>query len=465
MLNVLFPFVISIYVSRILGPSGVGRVAYAHSILSYFLVFASVGIPTYGIRVIARNTNNREKLNKRFSELIIINSIATTAAIIIYLSMLFSVEKFSAERMLFLVVGINLFFNYINIDWFFSGCEDYVYITVRSTLFKLVAIVLIFVFVREKDDVLIYAFIGQLGVCANYIFNVFRLKNRVKLDFRQLDINQHIKPAVVLLFTILASDLYNQIDVTMLGWISTNEEVGCYSYAIKLVRIVTSVATAIAVTVLPRLSQYYNEKEIIQFNELSQKTVKAVLMVAMPCAAGLAICSKEIITILYGESFLRSSEIIDILLPIVIIISVSYFCGSVVLTAINKEKYLLVATISGAIVNIALNTYLIPRWEGNGAAVASVFAEIIVLIIHVFIATKYVRFKFFCKDNIVTVASSIIMSATVYITNAYLENSIMGLIITILIGIAVYSCMMITLKHEITIMIITRIGHKTKRER
>ena len=216
-LNVFFPLITSMYVARILGPEGTGRVAYAQNILSYFLIFASVGIPTYGIKEIARNSSNSIKTSKSFSELFIINSFTTTLCIVLYIVLVLSVPVFRADQLVFFAVGISLFLNYLNIDWFYAGNEEYVYITVRSTIVKVLAIVSMFIFVRTRDDVVKYALVSSIGLSANYVLNIFNVRNRVSISLRGLEFRKHLKPVAILLLTMLETDLYNQIDITMMG--------------------------------------------------------------------------------------------------------------------------------------------------------------------------------------------------------------------------------------------------------
>lgn len=450
-LNVLFPLITSMYVSRILGPNGTGRVAYAQNILSYFLIFASVGIPTYGIKEIARNSNDIEKVSKSFSELFIINSVSTTVCTVIYIILVMTIPTFHEDYFVFFAVGISLFLNYLNIDWFYAGNEEYVYITVRSTIIKILAIIALFLFVRTKDDVVNYALVYSIGLSVNYILNIFNVRKKVAFSLRYLEFKKHIKPVTILLLTMLATDLYNQIDITMMGSTCSKAEIGYYSYAIKLIRIVTSIATAVSATMLPRLSQFFNDKERRKFGRFTNRVLSAVILVVVPCAAGVVLCSNNITLVLYGAKFQEMIPLVRMLSPIILIISISYLCGSIVLTAINKEKYLLYATLAGACINIILNALLIPLYHGKGAVVASVIAEFTVFVLHYLFSRKYVQYHFVTMDNLKAIIATAIMTGTIIAVNVILKSPIINLAISVCLGASIYFLVLFISRHELVI--------------
>lgn len=456
-LNVIFPFVTSMYVARILHTDGTGKVAYAQNILSYFLVFASLGIPTYGAREVARVSDDRKKLNKLFSELFLINLAATVLCVVVYVLAVLNVSKWSSQSTLFFVVGIQLYLNFLNVDWFYSGCEEFVYIAVRSTVVKILAILAIFLLVKNENQLVLYALINAIGISGNYLLNVINLRGRVNLCFRGLSFAQHLSPIIILLLTILATDLYNQVDITMMGGICSYSEVGCYSYAIKLVRIITALSTAISVTALPRLSRYYAEGDFNGIRELVKRLFNLLLLFVLPAVVGMLIYADIGIRVLYGEAFARTAIMVRVLSPLVVIVSVSYLVGSVTLTAVNREKYLLIATISGAAVNIILNSILIPHLAGPGAAIASVAAELVVFLVHFYLARTYVEVGIFDKEFIKVVLSLAAMTVILLFIRRLISVPILSLLLAILFGTSTYAGVLLATKHTVVLTILNRI--------
>ena len=169
-LNVIFPLISAGYISRVLAPEGVGKVAYAQNIVSYFVMFAALGIPGYGIREVARCKDHPSQMNKLFSELVIVNLISTTVVIVAYYTFIFAV--FSENIVIYAVFGLELFLNCINIDWLYQGKEDYGYITIRSIVVKILSLLALVSFVKSQQDYVIYGFIICMGTGFNYFFNV-----------------------------------------------------------------------------------------------------------------------------------------------------------------------------------------------------------------------------------------------------------------------------------------------------
>lgn len=438
LLNVLFPMITAMYVARVLLPEGIGKVSYAQNILSYFTVIAALGIPPYGAREIARVTSDREQSDKLFSELFILNFASTVICSLIYIVLIFSIQSFFEQRMLFIAVSIPLFLNIFNVDWFYSGYEEYVYITIRSTIVKIISIVCIFLFVKDESSLVIYGLINGLAVSGNYVLNVINLRKRAKLKIKNLQFSRHLKPVFVLLFTTLATGLYNQIDVTMMGSLCSSEEIGYYTYAMKLVTYVTTISTAIAITTLPRLSQYFNERNMQAFKQLFSKTMGAVLTIVLPSMVGLLLLPDNIVSVVYGADFLPSAAIMRIATPIALIVAVSYLSGSVVLTAVNRERFLMLATMGGMIVNASMNALLIPKYGGSGAAFASVCGQLVVLVIHVIGAWKYIKLDMPKKDMCSLACALVIMAVIVTAIKQLAINEKIVLIASVAAGAASY---------------------------
>lgn len=261
--NILFPFITSIYVSRILLPVGVGKVASAQNIASYFVTAAALGLPSYGVREFAKVREDTAKKNSLFTELFIINLISTTISLIAYIFVLILNNGFNGEGALYICCGLAIFFNYLNIDWIYQGLEEYGYITGRSVVIKCISLALLVVFVKTREDYVAYALLTSLALGGNYIFNVIHARKMVGFTLVNLKIRKHIKPIVFIAGIIFMSTIYNKIDITMLSALSTDEAVGYYSYAQRTVNIVLTMCSAVTAIFLPRLSYYYdNEKAV-----------------------------------------------------------------------------------------------------------------------------------------------------------------------------------------------------------
>ena len=445
-LNVIFPLVTAAYVARVLEPEGVGKVAYAQNIVSYFVMFAVLGIPRYGTREIAKCRQNPDARDKLFTELIVINTVSTMlCGLGYYLSVFYGLL---GDSVVYLVCGTELLFNFINIDWFYQGEEEYVYITLRSVLIKVLSIFALFTFVRNKQDYPIYALITCFGLGCNNIFNVIHARTRVKLTFRGLEFKKHFKPIMFLMLSVIAASLYNKVDITMLGLMAKEDAVAYYVNANKMITMVLTLVTAISGVFMPRLSFLY-ETDRVQFEKLITKGVKIVLLLAIPCCVGLIMVAKDAVQILFGVQFLPTVPALRILSSLIVVIGV---CDLLCLQAIissGNERFLIWSRVVAGITNIMLNALLIPHLQHVGAAIASVISEIIVNGMIFPVALKVVRPKIEMKFCFSLLFSTIIMLCAVLVIQHSVGTPFSRLLASVVGGITVFAIVLLLTKNEL----------------
>lgn len=304
-LNVIFPFLTGMYVARILLPDAVGNVAYANNIAQYFVTFAFLGIPTYGMREIAKVRNDKEKLSKLYSELLVINFISTCIFSLIYLVLVLSVASFRQQLVLYVVAGGAIALNALNNSWLFEGLEEFRFISIRNIVFKALCFAALVLFVKSPSDYIIYASINVFGTAGNYIINVIYAPRFAKFSIHGLNLKRHMKSILILVFVNLAIELYSLVDVTMLGIFAEKRNVAYYSYAMRINKIFVSIINSFTIVVVPRMAFYYKENRKKDFNSLLSKTLETLLALGIPMVAGLQIVSTDAINILYGAAFLR----------------------------------------------------------------------------------------------------------------------------------------------------------------
>lgn len=402
-LNILFPLITSSYVARVILTEGIGKVAYAQSIVSYFVLLACLGIPNYGLREIAKIKDNKEKKSKLFTELILINFLSTTAAIIAYIAIILAIPSLYNQLPLFIACGSIIALNYFNIDWFYQGEEEYVYIVYRSIFIKVVSIICLFLFVKKQEDYVLYAWILSCATGGNYIFNAVHSKKYVCINLKGLDLKQHLRPIFVFAGGVILSSIYANIDTTMLGIMATDHSTGIYNYAHKIVQLSIAVCTSITAVFLPRLSYYYaNDSK--KFLELVAKGINLLTFITIPMAAGIFMIAPEVIQILYGSAFYASAVTVRVFCILIIVKGFGDLLCFQLISCTGNEIHRIPAVIIANVTNIILNAFLIPFLAENGAAIASVVSEIIVNIYQVRIVKKKVSIRF----NKLTVIHSLI---------------------------------------------------------
>lgn len=448
-LNVVFPLITTAYVSRVLGASGMGKISSIQNITQYFVMLACLGIPTYGIREIAKCGSDIEKKRQIFSELFLINFLSTLLCSVVYYSSLFFIDIGYEKNMLFIISGISIILNFFNVEWFYQGIEKYKFIALRNFSVKIILIVFIFLFVKTSHDTVIYLLLLVIGTGGNNILNVICLKkNNICLVFKNLSIRRHIKNIIVLLCITISVELYTMIDTTMLTILCESDVVGYYANSIKMIRMIVTVLTGISGVLLPRISKYIAEGNISDSEVLINKALGIVFLISLPCALGVQICSKEIVLCLFGDSFFNAIPTIQILSLLIIIITLSNLFTSQVLMTFGCENKIMIATIVGSVVNVILNCIFIPRYYQNGAAVASIFGELTVLTISFLISKRLVKYNLILSDVVKDIISSVFMCLVILILKRYFKTCFGTLALEIILGCFSYFMVNLLLKNK-----------------
>lgn len=461
--NIIFPFITSIYVSRILLPAGVGRVAACQNIASYFVTLAALGLPSYGVREFAKVHANKENSNKLFTELFSINLFSTLLAVISYILLIFGNDTFNCDWLLFISCGLSILFNFFNIDWLYQGREEYGYITARSIVIKMVSLAAIVLFVKTRQDITVYALISSLAIGGNHLFNVIHARLFIKLDFGNINIKRHIKPVMTIALIVFLSSIYNKIDITMLGVMATDESVGFYTYAQKTVNIVITLAIAVTAALLPRLSfDFDNNRQA--FYRLLDKGFQVLCITVLPLCVGLFIVSDEVVQFLYGEAFLPAALTIRLMCPLILIKSFgNLFCYQLSY-ATGNEKVIVPASASASTINVIINAVLIPLFLQNGAVIASVLSELVTNFVQFVYMKKKIKYMLNMKVLLQEIFITVIMVICVRLLSQVSDSNTISLIVEVIGGAFVCVVGNFVVKNTILFEVIDKLLLKGRRK-
>ena len=316
MSSFIFPLITFPYVSRILLPVGTGRVAFATAVVTYFAMFAQLGIPTYGIRLCAKVRDNKEELTRAVHELLFINLFMSAIVYAVFFISLAVVPKFREEHTLLLIIGATILLNALGVEWLYKALEQYTYITVRSLIFKVVALISTFMLVRDPGDCLQYGFLTILATSASNVLNFINLRKYIYLKpIGGYHIRRHIKMILVFFSMSVATTIYTNLDNVMLGFMKDKVEVGYYSAAVKIKSIMVSVVTSASTVLLPRASYYVDKGMMDEFSRILKKTMHFIFLVAIPFSIYFMIYAKEGIFFLSGKAYAGAIIPMQIIMP------------------------------------------------------------------------------------------------------------------------------------------------------
>ena len=426
--NILFPLITFPYTARILGPAVRGEYDYVYAIVAYFILFANLGFPVYGIREISKRRDSRKELSDTVSAIFTANVLSVVIAILLFVVLLFFVSD--DERLLFIIVGISILMSCIQFDWFYQGVEDFKYITIRSFIVKTLSVIALFMFVTSKDDVISFAMISVVGEFGNNIFNLLRISKYADLCFSFSKCYIHVKGALALFWGTVAVSLYTQLNTVMLGLLDTKESVGFFTAGNKIVHLILSMITAMLATIIPRISYQLGAGDQEEGHRLQYKVLRLILYVSYPIVILLVFLSGDIVAILAGKQFLPSIPVLIVLSLLVLFIPLSNFLGLQVLFPVNKEKYGTYAVVSGAFANILLNYVLVIHFSFIGIAFAVLIAESVVTAVHYYFARRYLMMplNLFFPGNCLFAVSIMLLFLT-FANIIYTEYNIFSLIL------------------------------------
>ena len=450
LMTLVFPLITFPYSSHVLNPEGIGKVNFSGAIVSYFALFAGLGISSYAIRESSKLRDDREKLSHFSQEILLFHLMSTVITYIALFLSIFFIPKFFEYRALMIVQSSTILFTFLGVDWLYTALEDFTYITIRSFIFQVISLIALFIFVRDDQDYLQYAAISVFANVGSNICNI--IHSRKFIDFKitsSLNIKQHVKPIFIIFALVITSSIYNVLDTAMVGLLANDYHVGLYSAATKVNRIVLSMVVSVGGVLLPRLSYYAGNNKKQEFDNLAYKYLDCVLLLAFPSAVGLTLLAEPIIYLLSGDKFMEAVPAMRIMNPLLVVMGISNLLGVQVFFPLKKEKWTLYSDICGAIVNLSLNMILIPKLYSLGAAIGTIVAETCVTLVQVILARKIINVKIILKSFFKYFIFSTIMAIPVFICTILIKNILLNLVVSIFVGISMYFITLIVTKNEL----------------
>jgi O-antigen/teichoic acid export membrane protein len=389
--QVLFPLITFPYLARTLGPEHVGVLNFAESFARYFVLLAALGIPIYGVREVAKAASDRTLLTKTFTEIFIINVMGTLLLSLVFLVFIHTLAPLASEKTLFNWALAYFVLQVFQLEWFFSGMNQFKFIAIRSLVIRLFFIAAVFLFIRSTYDYENY-FRMQVGLAVVLaVFNGKRLWDLLdfsSLTFARLELKKHLKPMALLFLTIFTISVYFSLDTILLGFLANNESVGYYSSAMKLNRLFIGVLSAISVAMFPGLVSLYHKGEKEAFVVLVKQCFYVLISLSLPLVVGIITCAPEIIHIFFGTAFDRAILPLQITAPLILIISMSGIFGFQILSAVGKDKSILLSALMGMLISIILAFQLVPTYQEKGAAITILLTELTVCMAFIFFTRK-----------------------------------------------------------------------------
>lgn len=450
-INLLYPLITAPYISRVLGPSNLGIVNFASSIINFFILFAVFGVSTYGVREVAKRRDNQEKLNKLFSELILINGVLSIIVTLIFYIVVLSSTQLREELLLFVIMSISIILNIFSIDWLFQGIEEYSYITIRNAAVKLFSIIFIYLFIKDENHYILYGFIIALTKGLNGVFNFIYSKKYVKLQFKDIQPLRHLSKLNVFFIHSLMINIYTNLDQILLGVLVDTKSVAFMNRSKLLIGIAISLSTAISNVTLPRAS-YYVQNNSNEYKKFISIIPNYILWFTIPVSIGVITLSDNIMYIIGGLEFVEASNLLRIMALTILFAPLSTYLQNQVLVATGYEKIGLYCSTITSCISLILNILLIPTLGYIGAGIVQVISEMFAVSIRYFIIRKngVKNILFINNSSISYFIASIIMGVIVFLIKIVIKDMIISFAFGVIAGFTVYLIFLISIKEKVT---------------
>ena len=444
---IIVPLLTIPYLSRILGPSGIGINSYTNSIVQYFVLFGSIGVGLYGNRQIAFVRDNQVKMSKVFYEIFILRLLTICLAYLLFVAFLTINGQYHAY---YLFQSIAIVAAAFDISWFFMGIENFKVTVLRNFIVKLLALFSIFLFVKSYNDLNIYILITVLStLIGNLTFFPSLHRYLVKVNYRELRPIKHLKQSLVMFIPQIAVQIYWVLNKTMLGSLDSVTSSGFFDQSDKIVKLVLAIASATGTVMLPRVANAFAHREYSKIKEYTYAGFSFVSAISIPMMFGLIAITPKLVPLFFTSQF---SDVIPVLMIesiAIIFIAWSNAIGNQYLLPTNQNKSYTVSVIIGAIVNLMLNIPLIIYLGTVGASIATVISEMSVTVYQIFIIHKQLNLHTLFSDLSKYLIAGLVMFLIVFKISLLTPTSWIFILLEITVGIIIYVVLLIFLKAEI----------------
>lgn len=391
----ILPLITLPYLTLVLGPEKFGLTQYAISLITYFQFFTDYGFNLSATRELAICRDDNQKISQIFSSVMFIKLCLCILSFIILLLIVMFIPKFNEDSYVYIltfgmVIGYMLF-----PTWLFQGLEYMRYTSILNIIGKIVFTVLIFIFIHDTTDYMLVPLINSLGYILVGILGIYiaLTKFNIKITIPSVrDIKYHLREGWYVFISTIAINMYTTTNTFLLGLLTNNTLVGYYSIAEKIILAVNGLLNPISQALYPFISRTVKTDDKTRSIEFIRKITKIMTLVGIVLSAGLFIFAKPIILLLFGQSYVNSVIILQIISIVPLAVSLSTVFGVETMLTFNYKKAFTSIVMIGGIIDIVLGIILITLMKEIGIAISFATTEIFITIaMFIFLQRKGIK--------------------------------------------------------------------------
>lgn len=456
-LTFITPFITTPYLARVFGSESLGIYNYTYSIVYWFILFGMLGLGIYGNRQIAKVRDDDEKRSRTFCEIFTLQVLNVLFSMLVY----FIVFRFFDKQYfnIFLLQGLMVFATLFDISWFYNGIENFKKITIRNFAVKIVTIILIFLIIKNPDQVVQYVWINIAMLFFSNIVMWINLKSYVKfVKVKIKDAYKHFKNTFILFLPQIATTIYSTFTQTLIGFLYTDiSEVAFYNQAYKLITMCLSITTTIGTVMLPRIVNSKAHGGIEKVKSMTNKTFKIALFLALPLAFGIAAGSIYFVPWFLTDEFKTVGYLLMIMAPVLVFISMTNVMGTQFLLSCDRDKDYTISVVGGCIINVLCNIFLISKFGSVGAAIATVITEASVFLIQYFMVRKTFDFSGIITEGFKYFSIASVMGIIIFLIGHFMGANIITNFVQLLVGMLVYIGILYFTKDDLLLFLLEKV--------
>lgn len=460
-IKILMPIITIPIVSNALGSKGIGISLFTGSIAEYFVLFSSLGISIYGNREIAMVRDNPQKLQRTFTELVILKLLTTGFSLIGYFIV---VQMFFPENtFIYFLQSFHIIAVLFDISWFFMGLEDFKKVTMSHLFIQVLMFLSIVLFIRDYDDLYLYVFIIAGANTASQAIMWFFARKLVHFKtIRPASLLHHLKQLWVYFIPQIAITLYSTLNQTILGVISGEVEVGLYGNAVKISATIVTMISTINNVMLPRMSHLFANQQLHLIKSSLSEIVYGQLFISIPAAFGLSAVIPKLVPWFFGLDFLELNQLIPAYALVIIVVPLGMSISNLYLLPTGNTKIYTISVFLGAGISILLNLLLIPFLGAMGAILTTAFVESFVTAFRLIYLKRKTHFTLNLQLIGKYLLSAVVMALVIRVFTNHLEANMLTNLIQLAIGLATYAIMCALLKVTLIKRILQEVSQKLK---
>lgn len=436
-LVIIVPLLVSPHLARAVGVEGVGIYSFSYAVALYFRRTALLGVEKHGSRSIALVRDDSDERRKTFWSIYTIQVLSGLMCVLAYISYLFILKKSNIAAIIQIIYISSAIFE---VNWYYFGSEEFKSVVLVMGFAKIAYLVSTYAFIHKPNDIYLYiAFVGLSYFLPGVILLIRILTRERFLLPTKGTLLKNLKGMAILFIPVIAVTVYKSMDKIMIGILcDTSYQNGLYENAEKVLSVPMAIMTAVSGVMMPRMTKLYRDNQTESAESYIDNVIFFGSLTSIGCAFGMAAISDMFSVVYWGMDFLECGLLLRLFS-----ISIPFMClAEVIRTQYiipkKKDNYYIIAVCIGAVVNLIINSLLIPKLGATGAVVGTIVAEAAVCIYQLIMIRNELKIKKFIVQFSRYFLPGLIMYIILGVVQRYQSISIINLIISVAIGVLIY---------------------------